>query len=141
MLPFTVDKMLMSMRDNMEHIKSNVIKYKFDFSNDFVKELKLQGSIEYADTVFDYIYNLFFFKKAFGPVAHKKYVEELKDQDFRHPPRTCAYISNKYASILIIYKKYFMDYYGFTNDDPQNWARKIAANRSTIIEKVLNYYE
>ena len=139
MLPFSVDRMILEMRHDMDAISHDIIKHKFNFCNAFEKELGL-GASEYSQTVFDYLFNLFFFKKAFGDADFKRLIEDVHDLDFQNPQQTCAYISAKYSDFLVVYHKYFMDYFGFNHQDDLYIARKINDNRETFRRKLLEYY-
>ncbi len=139
MLPFSVDKMIMEMRHNIEDIKHNIIKYKYSFCCEFEKELGI-GASEYSQTIFDYLFNLFYFKQAFGD-NFKKYVQEFKDVNFKSAVATCNYISSKYQEFIVIYKQHFFDYFGFKHEDPLYITRKIHDNRKNVREKLMEYYQ
>ena len=138
MLPFSVDNMILEMRHEMDKISSNIVKYKFKFCNEFEKELNLEIG-EYSHNVFDYLFNLFYFKKAFGDVEFRKLVEEFKDMNFLDIQTTCAYFNMKYQYFIIAYKKHFLDYFGFKNDDPALIQRKMDSNKNEILDKLLRY--
>ena len=139
MLPFSVDKLIMDMSHDMDIIKHDIINRKHSFCVSFEKELSLQVG-DYSQSVFDYVYNLFFFKQAFKKEELKRLVEEFKDMNFLNSANTCQYISKKYLEFIVIYKKHFMDYFGFNHEDPLYMHRKIQANKSDIIQKLLEYY-
>jgi len=139
MLPFTVDKILMDMNHEMDDISKNIVKWKYKFCLDFERELQLEPS-EFSQTVFDYIFNLYFFRKAFGKLDFKRYVEDLKDLNFLNTAKTCEYINKKYGEFIIVYKKYFMDYFGLSHEDPLYIERKFHDNRAEMRNKILEYY-
>lgn len=139
MLPFSIERLIMDMEYDISSISTDLIRCKFKFCTEFEKELSLQAN-EYSQTVFDYLYNLFFFKKAFGEIKFKKYLEQFKDIDFRNPSSVCGYVSKMYQVFLVSYKEYFMDYFGFNHEDPLYIQQKIDQNRSAFREKILEYY-
>lgn len=138
MLPFSVDSMILEMRHNMNKISADIIKYKSKFCNEFEKELSLEVG-EYSHSIFDYLFNLFYFKKAFGDIELRKLIEEFKDMNFLDIYNTSEYIKLKYNHFIVAYKKHFLDYFGFKNDDPLYIQRKMDANKHEILDKLLRY--
>lgn len=139
MLPFSIDKLLLDLKHDMDVIKTDFVKHKYQFCVLFEKELFLEVG-DYAQTVFDYAFNLFFFKRAFTREDFKMYLEEFKDLNFMNSNVVCSYISAQYMKFIIIYKKYFMDYFGYNHEDNLYIARKIEADRKGTIQKILEYY-
>lgn len=139
MLPFTIDRLILSMDEEIEEISKNIMPYKFKFCTEFENELGMDPS-EYSQSVFDYVFNLYFFSKAFDKVTFKRYLDELRGLNFLNPAETCDYISKKYLEFIFSYKKYFMDYFGFNSEDPYYIQRKMQANRSEITRKLVEYY-
>ncbi len=138
MLPFTIDKLIMDMDDDMDTISHNIIEWKHQFCVNFERELDLEVG-DYSQSVFDYLFNLYFFKKAFGKVEFKRYLEEFKDINFRNSFQACNYISQKYMEFIVLYKKHFMDYFGFNHEDPLYIQRKIDKDKSGMRQKIMEY--
>lgn len=148
MLPFTIDRLIMDMNHNIIEISKDIIKWKYKFCCDFEKEMDLESS-NYSETIFDYIFNLFYFKRAFKEGELKKYVEEFKDLDFQRPTMIYEYLNGKtengfyhagqYAKMIVLYKNCFMDYFGFMHEDQLYIQRKIDSNKINMREKLMEY--
>jgi hypothetical protein len=138
MLPFSVDRLLIAMSNDFDLVKKDIVSYKFNFCNEFEKELNLEVG-EYSQLVFDYIFNLYNFRQAFGRDEFRSLIEDVKDMNFSNHSTISDYVSLKYKSFLTIYQKYFMDYFGFKHADPLYMSRKIEGNREEIRGKILTY--
>ena len=139
MLPFTIDNMILDMFYEMDEISKNIVKYKYKFCIDLEKELSLDVS-EYSQNIFDYLFNLMFFKKAFTREDLRKYLNEFKGLDFKNISEVSSYINIKYGEFVIKYKNYFMDYFEFSHEDPLYIQRKIHDKKNHVYEKMLSYY-
>lgn len=148
MLPFSIDRLLLEMQEEMDIISRDLVNRKFRFCNSFEKELDLEPS-EYSQMIFDYIFNLFHFKNALG-TDFKKYLEEFKDLDFNNNYSISNYLNGginidgsfrpgKYMEFVMKYKQYFMDYFGFNHEDPLYIQRKFNDNKSSLIQKLMEY--
>lgn len=138
-LPFCVDKIMMEMKHDMAQISKDIVKHKYKFCCDFEKELGMEPS-EYSQAIFDYIFNLYNFKKAFGEESFRKNIEEFKDINFLNASLASSYINNKYREFITVYKTYFMDYFGLKYEDDYYIAKKIHDNRKDFKQKLLEYY-
>ena len=139
MIPYSVDKLILNMIEDMDTIKKDIVPWKFNFCNEFEKELDLEMG-EYSQSVFDYVFNLFFFKQAFGKDGLKKKIDEIRDLNFYNSQQTCEFFSKQYLEFIILYKKHFMDYFGFSHDDPLHIQRKIDSSKGSIGQKLLEYF-
>lgn len=138
MIPRCIDRMILTLKHGVKDVEKNLVAHKYGFGVDMTREMG-GGDIGYYDTIFDYIYNIYHFRKAFTDLDFKKYIEEFKDMDFRKASQVCSKISENYTLFLVSYKKFFMDYYGFNHEDPLYITRKISDNRNDFKEKLLNY--
>lgn len=139
MIPNSISKMIVDMKHDMTSISNNIVKWKYKFCVDFEKEMDIEPS-NYSQSIFDYLFNLFFFKKAFSELDFKKYLNEFKELNFRDIFDVSDYIKKKYQEFIIKYKTFFMDHFGFKHDDPMYIERKIQDNKKQTVQKLLEYY-
>ncbi len=137
-VPRCIDRLMLTLKHDVKEVEKEVIKHKYAFGIEMIRAME-GGDVTYYDAIFDYLFNLFYFRKAFSDVDFKKYIEEFKDMDFRKPAQVCAKINDNYMLFVASYKGFFMDYYGFNNEDPLYMSRKIEGNRREFKEKMLNY--
>jgi hypothetical protein len=152
MLPFIVEKLMMDFTHEMKDIKKDLPKKKYSFCLDFQREMNGVG-FDYATMIFDYLFNLYFFRHAFGSKEFKNLIEDFKDQDFLKPHLVKEYLYGKkdeqgqiitmgqYYALVVKYKTHFMNYFGFNHDDPLYVARKIHDEKKPMRQKLMEYIE
>ena len=127
------------MNYDFKDVEKNIVKYKYNFCCDFEKEMDFDVS-EYSQGIFDYLFNLFKFKKPLGELVFKKNLDEFKGMNFKNPSELNDYIKNKYPQLIMANKQYFMDYFGFKHEDPLYMSRKIDANKDQFRQKLMEFY-
>lgn len=137
-LPFCIDKLINQMDYCFRDIEKDIKKYKFEFYKEFKKEMSHEHQF-YPDDIFDFIYNLFYFKKAFSDKNFNMYLENFKDFNFKNEAETRLNCKKLYISFLMDYKKYFMEFFRIDHDDKDYFKQKFDMNKAGMINKLLEY--
>jgi len=138
MTPFCVDKLMIDMNRSFVEYEKNVIKYKLLFCREFNIEMGYKFE-SYGEDLFDFIYNLYAFKKSFNKKDFQRWKDRLRDSDFKNELETRQKFQKMYQEFLVSYKKYFMDYFRLEYDCPDYFQLKYNENKNDFINKMVEY--
>lgn len=138
MIPFCLDKLLTKLDYDIKSIEKDLIHNKYSFCNQFKKDIGLRHDA-YAQDVFDFAYNLFFFKKALSEKDFKRWLEDFRDCDFKNEVKTRMLFPVIYQQMIFSYKKFFLDYLKIEHDDADYLKYKFEKNKTEFLNKLLEY--
>lgn len=138
MTPFSVQNLLMSL-SNIKDVKDNIVEYKFNFCTEFEKELGLQSS-KYSEDVFDFLYNIFDYKKVFKPIRFSQILSDIFDMDFKSFFVVKEYFTNMYTEMVFLNRDYFFSIFKFDHSDPNYISKKFMENRTENLEKLIKNF-
>lgn len=138
MIPFSIQNLFMKLK-NFSSVKSNIIEEKFTFCKEFEKELEL-GSGKYSEDIFDFIYNIFEYKRVFDGNKFNKIVSDIFDMNFLEFEEVTEYISSIYIEMVFLNKNYFFDILKLNHDGIEYVEKKYHDNKREIREKLINHF-
>lgn len=135
----SINNILYNLHHNLIHVKKNVMEYKLKFCNNFEEEYMMERG-NYSEIVFDYLFNLYTYRKYIEPHLFKKIIDEFYSLDLKKSKEVGDYISKKYIELLVLFKKNFMDHFRLNHDDELYIQRKIENKRDEFRDKLVNFY-
>lgn len=134
--PFSIQKLIFSCRQDFREIKQDIVSHKLRFCLAFEKELTLPKS-QYAENVFDYIYNLFYVKAAFNDREHGLWVNDVLDADYTDIIGVQKFIDNAYQQILLKNRDHILKMLKMDHDDPNYSAHMFQKNIKENVQILL----
>lgn len=121
MLPFVIDKLIVLFRrTHIKKIREDLSLIKYNFCMEFEKELKLSNS-NYPENVFDFIYNIHYLKQGISIECFKKYLQEIKDLDYKNKTLVNDTIFRVYKELIFTYKDYVLNYMNIGSAGCEDW--------------------
>jgi len=125
--PFSIQKLIFLCTDDFEEVKKNIVHYKLNFCLSFEKEMG--GAVsQYAENLFDYVYNLFYVKPAFKEEEHRQYVDNFMSLNFTDVLGSNAFIDASYRQILIKNRDHIFKLLKIETDDVQKISYQFKKN-------------
>jgi hypothetical protein len=132
MLPFSLQRLILELRNGTKNI--NVVQSKLKFCNEFEIELKIQSS-RYAEDVYDFWYNIARLSKQIK--NFDTLYKTVKSWDYKDVHGTSEEINKTYQVILSDNIELFYDIFGLTNSDPYYVTAMMEAKKKTIHSTLL----
>lgn len=115
----------------------SLVAEKFRFCTDFEKELNI-GKGEYSEDIFDFVYNIYNFKKVYTPTRFRQLLSDFLDLKFLDFVDTKQFIEGSYAEMVFLNRDYFYSIFKFDHDDPvyisTKFVENIKENHAKMIE-------
>jgi len=136
-MSFSLQRLCMVFED-FKSIKNNFDTAKYNFCIDFEKEYDIPG--KYSEDIFDFLYNIYDYKKVFKDNDFKKLRSDFLDLNFKNFIVVNRFINDVYQEIVLLSKTHFYEFFKLKGSNDKELAEDFGRNLQTNIEKFVAHF-
>lgn len=124
---------------NPKNVRDNIVEEKYSFCTEFEKEMGLQNGA-YSEDIFDFIYNIYSYKRIFKGKKFEQVLSDVFDMDFSKFVEVSNYIQQIYNEMVYLNRDYFFSVFKFNHEDPDRMGHEFMKNLSENYSKFMEHF-